>query len=153
MAVRAKMPLSLSAVLFVAVAALGGYWIWSGSGAMAAIGARAVLAYLVWLVVETRLVSVREASLPDAPRDKGSCELYAVAQGSTVLLALLLASKASPSLAVGGLVAMLIGLSLRLSAVVTLGRLYSRRVRLLDGHEVITHGPYRIVRHPAYLAP
>jgi protein-S-isoprenylcysteine O-methyltransferase Ste14 len=151
MGVRAKVPMSLSGVLIVAVAALGGLQVWTSTGATAAIEATAVLAYLAWLMVETRLVSLREATLPDAPRDKGSCEAYAVAQGATVLLALILASRTSLGVAVVGLVLLLIGLTVRLSAVVTLGRFYSRRVRLLDGHEVITHGPYRIVRHPAYL--
>ena len=60
------MPLSLSGVPFVAVAALGGLEVWSGSDATAAIEAVAVLVYLAWLVVEPRRASVREAALPDA---------------------------------------------------------------------------------------
>ncbi len=50
-----------------------------------------------------------------------------------------------------GLTLLVIGCGLRLSAIFTLGRFYSRRVRLFKGHHVVTSGPYRVVRHPAYL--
>jgi protein-S-isoprenylcysteine O-methyltransferase Ste14 len=42
------------------------------------------------------------------------------------------------------------GIVLRRWAIATLGRFYSRRVRTLTDHRVVTTGPYRFVRHPAY---
>ncbi len=42
------------------------------------------------------------------------------------------------------------GLLLRLWAVLTLGRFFRLVVIVQSGHRVIRHGPYRLVRHPAY---
>ena len=42
------------------------------------------------------------------------------------------------------------GETLRLVAIRTLGRFFTINVRLHDGHQVIQHGIYRRVRHPAY---
>jgi protein-S-isoprenylcysteine O-methyltransferase Ste14 len=40
---------------------------------------------------------------------------------------------------------------LRLWAVLTLGRLFTTTVVVRHEQEVVTSGPYRIVRHPSYL--
>ncbi|MGP4012684.1 methyltransferase family protein [Streptomyces sp. 4N124] len=42
------------------------------------------------------------------------------------------------------------GVTLRLVAIRVLGRFYSHHVRRLTDHQIITTGPYRLVRHPAY---
>ena len=42
------------------------------------------------------------------------------------------------------------GLALRWWAILTLGRLFTMTLAVRDGHNVITHGPYRRIRHPAY---
>jgi protein-S-isoprenylcysteine O-methyltransferase Ste14 len=39
-----------------------------------------------------------------------------------------------------------------LSAVRTLGRQWSYTARLVEDHELVTEGPYRLVRHPIYTA-
>ena len=148
---RATVPVLLAGILFVAVCVLGGIKLWPSSGPRLAVDLVAIVLYLAWLVVETWLASFRELSLPAAPRDKGSCELYAISQGTTVVLALLMPSDTGTVLGIVAFVLMVGGITLRLSAVVTLGRFYSRRVRLLDDHRVVTTGPYRLVRHPAYL--
>jgi protein-S-isoprenylcysteine O-methyltransferase Ste14 len=36
------------------------------------------------------------------------------------------------------------------SAVCALGKQWSIAARVVEGHELITDGPYRIVRHPIY---
>lgn len=45
-----------------------------------------------------------------------------------------------------------IGIVLYPWAAITLGRNFRTAVQLLDGQTLITRGPYRIVRHPAYAA-
>ncbi len=42
------------------------------------------------------------------------------------------------------------GIVLRLWAVFTLGKHFRTSVRILDEHRLITHGPYRWLRHPSY---
>jgi protein-S-isoprenylcysteine O-methyltransferase Ste14 len=48
------------------------------------------------------------------------------------------------------LVVMLAGLSLRIWAVMTLGRFFTWFITVYDDHEVIRSGPFRFIRHPAY---
>lgn len=42
------------------------------------------------------------------------------------------------------------GMILRSWAVITLGRHFRTSVRILDEHKLVTSGPYRVLRHPAY---
>jgi protein-S-isoprenylcysteine O-methyltransferase Ste14 len=51
---------------------------------------------------------------------------------------------------VAGLLLMVAGEGLRVLAVRTLGRFFTMRVAVLDGHRVVREGVYRFVRHPAY---
>lgn len=44
-----------------------------------------------------------------------------------------------------------LGLAFRTWAVLTLGNLFSMHIDIQDGHSIIQHGPFRIVRHPSYL--
>lgn len=53
------------------------------------------------------------------------------------------------TLGVGSLVVVL-GVALRRWAAKTLGRLFTQSVAICEGHQVITSGPYRFVRHPGY---
>jgi protein-S-isoprenylcysteine O-methyltransferase Ste14 len=50
-----------------------------------------------------------------------------------------------------GMAVIAAGLVLRQWAIRTLGRLFTRDVRLQEGHSLVTAGPYRLVRHPSYL--
>jgi protein-S-isoprenylcysteine O-methyltransferase Ste14 len=49
-----------------------------------------------------------------------------------------------------GLLLIPAGLALREWAVIKLGRFFSRTVQIEAGHRLITDGPYRWLRHPAY---
>ena len=49
-----------------------------------------------------------------------------------------------------GLLLIPIGLAIREWAVIKLGRFFSRIVQIEQGHQLITDGPYRWIRHPAY---
>jgi protein-S-isoprenylcysteine O-methyltransferase Ste14 len=50
-----------------------------------------------------------------------------------------------------GLAVLWLGIALRVSAVWSLGRYFRREVTIEPGQTVHTSGPYRFVRHPAYL--
>jgi protein-S-isoprenylcysteine O-methyltransferase Ste14 len=57
----------------------------------------------------------------------------------------------SPTPVLGiGLALLLAGLALRLTAILTLRRFFTTRVTIRHDHELICHGVYRRVRHPAY---
>lgn len=43
------------------------------------------------------------------------------------------------------------GLAFRIWSIHTLGKFFTATVQIVDGHRVIKHGPYAIVRHPSYL--
>ena len=42
------------------------------------------------------------------------------------------------------------GIVLRVWSVLTLGKHFRTAVRILDEHKLVTHGPYRFLRHPSY---
>lgn len=50
-----------------------------------------------------------------------------------------------------GLALLIGGISLRLWAILTLGRYFTATVQVRDGQKIVTTGPYAIVRHPSYL--
>ncbi len=50
-----------------------------------------------------------------------------------------------------GLITLLAGLAFRIWAIITLGRNFTSSVQIVDHHQLITSGPYSIVRHPSYL--
>jgi protein-S-isoprenylcysteine O-methyltransferase Ste14 len=49
-----------------------------------------------------------------------------------------------------GIALMVAGIALRQWAILVLGRFFSTTVRVISGHRVVTDGPYRVIRHPAY---
>ena len=49
-----------------------------------------------------------------------------------------------------GLLLIPAGLAVREWAIIKLGRFFSRTVQIEPGHKLITDGPYRWIRHPAY---
>ena len=51
---------------------------------------------------------------------------------------------------VAGLVLMAAGIGLRAWSIVTLGRFFQYQIKVQPGHQVVTRGPYRYVRHPSY---
>ena len=50
-----------------------------------------------------------------------------------------------------GITLYVIGLSLRYVSIIHLGRFFTRNVAVSDTHELISSGPYKILRHPLYL--
>jgi protein-S-isoprenylcysteine O-methyltransferase Ste14 len=50
-----------------------------------------------------------------------------------------------------GLAMLAVGCALRIAPVFVLGRQFSGLVAIQEGHELITDGLYRVIRHPSYL--
>jgi protein-S-isoprenylcysteine O-methyltransferase Ste14 len=98
-------------------------------------------------------------SLQSLPVDRGSTRFLGVAflLGVLGLIAgpLLNAyglGEASPAPFLGwlGVAVMVLGLALRLWAQAVLGRHYTTTLRHADDQQVLTAGPYRLLRHPGY---
>ena len=117
-----------------------------------------MLTAVVWVALELRhsLVSRR----PEARRaDRGSRPVVGVAAAIGLLLALG-AAQVVPGLAVGdrivaawcALVLLWAAMGLRLWSVQTLGRYFTLTVQTSPDQPVVSTGPYRYVRHPAYSA-
>jgi protein-S-isoprenylcysteine O-methyltransferase Ste14 len=75
--------------------------------------------------------------------------------GIAALTAAVLARRANvavtpPAIQYAGLGLIAAALTLREWAIIKLGRFFSRTVRIEPGHRLITDGPYRRIRHPAY---
>ncbi|SCE90006.1 Protein-S-isoprenylcysteine O-methyltransferase Ste14 [Micromonospora chaiyaphumensis] len=114
-----------------------------------ALGLAVTLAYLGWVLAEAR-ITFRDAPA-DAPPDP-TLPAYATARTATAVAGVLAGTPwtawswwlALPVLLFAG------GVAFRLWAIRSLGRFYSHRVLAHEGQHVVTDGPYRVVRHPAY---
>ncbi|MDX2646949.1 isoprenylcysteine carboxylmethyltransferase family protein [Streptomyces sp. PA03-1a] len=107
--------------------------------------------YLLWTLLELR-VTFRAAPRAGGGDDRGTMQWYGAARGAVVAAALFVApwwQGWGPGQWFATAV-FVCGAALRLAAIRRLGRFYSHKVRTLGDHEVVTDGPYRVVRHPAY---
>ena len=125
---------------------------WFPSNAFANLYGIVVLAALLSDEVVPRLVGAR--GLSSTGRDRGSFLLIYSASLAGLVAGLLLRY-----LNVGivpfwvqvlALVLIVAGAALREWAIAVLGRFFSRTVSIEQGHRLITSGPFRWIRHPAY---
>jgi protein-S-isoprenylcysteine O-methyltransferase Ste14 len=105
-----------------------------------------------WALLELGLrVRERLQGRGGAARDRATRVLIAAALGVALALA---AVTASPRIGgwyrAAGLLAMWLGLAIRIWAIATLGRAFRTTVEVDSGQDVISSGPYRWVRHPSY---
>ena len=49
-----------------------------------------------------------------------------------------------------GIALMLAGIAIRATAILTLRRFFTVRVMIQEGHQLVEHGVYSMVRHPSY---
>jgi len=114
-----------------------------------------------FFVIEPLLRQGKAASsLQEDPADRGSTRLIGASFG-LALFAVLVAPLLnrwkvghfrSKALTWSGIVAMLAGLTLRVWASRVLGAFYTRTLRTSTQQHLVTRGPYRLIRHPGYLA-
>jgi protein-S-isoprenylcysteine O-methyltransferase Ste14 len=123
-----------------------------GADALHAMRAATIGLLIVWLLLETPL-AFRASSDDQRGEDRGTIRINGLARGAA-----LVASLAWPPvwtswnwIQTAGVLLFVAGFVFRLAAIRELGRFYSHTVRRTDGHETIENGPYRVVRHPAYL--
>jgi protein-S-isoprenylcysteine O-methyltransferase Ste14 len=111
-----------------------------------------------WIALEVGL-AVRDLVRRRAHHssDRGTRVIVALSLGASIFVGVMLRqwlptldTPVPAAFAVTGLVAFWAGLAVRVWAVVTLGRSFSTFVRADAGQAVVTHGPYRWVRHPSY---
>jgi protein-S-isoprenylcysteine O-methyltransferase len=89
--------------------------------------------------------------------DRGSLRTLMLVMYGSALVAIL-SSKWWPQLYFGneysywsGVSIFVLGLAVRWAAIIWLGKFFTVNVALADDHRVIDTGPYRYIRHPAYL--
>ena len=115
----------------------------------------------LFVLIERKLRQGPEAqTLEELPSDRGTTRLIGAAFASALtagLMAPLLSRRnlgriPNKLFAQIGIALMLTGLVVRIWSARTLGRFYTRTLRVTQGQSVITDGPYRWVRHPGYAA-
>jgi protein-S-isoprenylcysteine O-methyltransferase Ste14 len=111
-----------------------------------------------WFALEAVLV-VRDLVRRRVRRvsDRGTRGIVALSLGGSIFAGILLRqwvpaldTPAPAAFAVAGLLVIWAGLAVRVWAVLTLGGSFSTFVQADAGQAVVTHGPYRWVRHPSY---
>lgn len=140
-------------LLLLAVAVLtGGLIRYSTTGkhdALDAVATGLLAAYLAWFLLEAPVTFRRAQS---APADSRTLVPYALARISVCAGAAfgpMPWSGWSPWLLIP-IVLFVAGVTGRQIAIRTLGRFYSHHVMRQERHRVVSHGLYRIIRHPAY---
>ncbi|MBS3163934.1 isoprenylcysteine carboxylmethyltransferase family protein [Candidatus Woesearchaeota archaeon] len=100
------------------------------------------------IVIVVELPRLRRAG--GAGADRGSLILVLCSIFLALGAILVLRSKPSIARELIGSAVLLAGFSLRTWAIRILGRHFSVKVALQERHELVTSGPYALLRHPAY---
>jgi len=121
-----------------------------------------LVAYLIlivyYAVTESRRRGQAATTLKGGPFDQASTRFLSLAVAISIILVIVANALNYFQLGVMvdvigwiGIVVMLCGITLRVWAFQTLGRFYTRTLRISEGQRVIQEGPYKYVRHPGYL--
>jgi protein-S-isoprenylcysteine O-methyltransferase Ste14 len=101
-----------------------------------------------------RWIAARGPDRPARAEDRSSFLVIRIAGLASIVVAVAARrlgwAVAPPAVQYAGLVLIVAALAFREWAIVTLGRFFSRTVRIEAGHKLVTDGPYRMLRHPAY---
>ncbi len=115
-------------------------------------------AFAIWAVPEFIGSFSQRVRQDGTAKDRGSYLVVSVTLYIGTLLAFFLAFRLPaadirwhPAVFFGlGIALLLAGVALRLYAMRTLGRFFTRRVAIHTGQVVVQNGPYRLIRHPSY---
>ena len=114
------------------------------------------IAVLVWLVFEAVMRAIQRMRTTEPSGDLSFLVLIPCIAGAIVAAEVL--GRRGRLLWPGGLdwpfvvgiVLIAAGIGLRAWSIASLGRFFQYRIRVQPGHQVVTSGPYRYVRHPSY---
>jgi protein-S-isoprenylcysteine O-methyltransferase Ste14 len=114
--------------------------------------------YAVWFIPEI-ILSRRRHSEDAQPADRGSKIVVITAVNLAIILGFVAAFKV-PSLSLeahwkilftAGIAVWLLGILFRWYSIFTLGRFFTTEIMIAKNQQVVERGPYRWLRHPAYL--
>jgi len=114
--------------------------------------------YFVWFASEligaALIPALRARAATRVKRDRGSRALILLTVGGSLIIALYFGydgfERLPDWLFYPGIFLMLLGVALRQWAIAVLGRFFSLNVQVVEDHQVVDKGPYRLVRHPSY---
>lgn len=116
------------------------------------------ISYWSWIAMEVWIFSRDRKKGSGEKKDRGS--IFVIFASITAGITLAFAAPhlwpwakiALPRAATMGTAVVMIwsGIALRIWSVQTLGKHFRTSVRILDDHKLVTHGPYRFLRHPSY---
>jgi protein-S-isoprenylcysteine O-methyltransferase Ste14 len=123
---------------------------WSGASSLAAF--MFGVFYIFWMLFEAR-VTLSDSRETDTKADKWSAEYYGISHGVTAIAAFAVEPYwfgSQPVWMSIGSICFIGAVGIRVWAVVSLGTMYSHRVRVRHKHKIVNTGPYKWIRHPAY---
>ena len=114
--------------------------------------------YGAWFLMEMWVLSRDRRRFSGRTADGGSFFGFVAAIPLSLFIAFNAAARhpelriavGQPALAWAGIVMMWAGMAFRLWAILTLGAFFRTSVVVQDGHQLVSGGPYRWLRHPAY---
>ena len=115
-----------------------------------------IIAVLVWVVFEAVMRTVQRLRTTEPSDDRSYFVLLPCIAGSVIAAEVL--GRRGRLLWPGGLdwpfvagiVLIIAGIGLRAWSIASLGRFFQYQITVQSGHQVVTTGPYRYVRHPSY---
>lgn len=115
-----------------------------------------IVAVLIWVVFEAVMRTIQRLRTTEPSDDHSYLILLPCIAGSIIAAEVL--GRRGRLLWPGGLdwpfvagiVLIVAGIGLRAWSIASLGRFFQYRIRVQSGHQVVTKGPYRHVRHPSY---
>ena len=117
-------------------------------------GSLLAIVCIIWVASELAVMALKHARGNASRRDRGSLRvLWAGISVATVVASMM---KGYRPTRIGydtfwiGLGLILIGIVIRAIAIATLWRYFTVDVSIREGHELVDHGIYRVIRHPSY---